>query len=127
MPNPARSGILIYAKDVAALSSFYEQVLAARKVHADAQHHVLVSPDTQLIIHAIPEQYGRDIVIESPPAARESQAIKPFFTVASLAEAERIAERCGGRAFGPLWPGPGMKVRNFCDTEGNIIHVREMT
>jgi predicted enzyme related to lactoylglutathione lyase len=126
MPGPARAGVLIYAKNLATLSAFYEQLLGARVIHADNDHHVLQSADAQLIIHAIPEQYSRDIVIQSPPVARQEQAFKPFFTVASLAEAERLAERCGGRAWGPLWPGPGMRVRNVCDVEGNIIHLREL-
>ncbi len=25
----------------------------------------------------------------------------------------------------PTWPGPGMRVRNVCDPEGNIVHLRE--
>jgi hypothetical protein len=27
--------------------------------------------------------------------------------------------------WGPVWAGPGMKVRNVCDPEGNIVHLRE--
>ncbi len=29
--------------------------------------------------------------------------------------------------WGPVWPGPQMKVRNICDPEGNILHLRELT
>lgn len=47
-------------------------------------------------------------------------------TVASLASAEQIAEECGGLVYSPLWPGPGMKVRNVCDPEGNVVHLREL-
>ena len=68
-PNPARAGVLFYAKDPARLSAFYERILGATVLHADADHRVLKSADTQLIIHAIPEQYSRDIVIASPPKA----------------------------------------------------------
>lgn len=125
MPAPARAGVLIYAKNLLSVSAFYEQVLDARVLHADDEHRVLQSSDAQLIIHAIPEQYSRSIVVQVPPVAREEQAIKPFFTVPSLATAERIAEQCGGRVWGPVWPGPGMQVRNVCDPEGNIVHLRE--
>jgi len=125
MLGPARTGVLIYAKNLGAVSSFYEQVLGAKEVHADADHTVLQSPDTQLIIHAIPRQYADGIDNEVPPVVRESQAIKPFFAVASLAEAERLAEELGGRVWGPVWPSPGMRVRNVCDPEGNIVHLRE--
>jgi predicted enzyme related to lactoylglutathione lyase len=126
MPGPARTGVLIYAKQLERMSAFYERLLGARVVHADAEHQVLQSPDVQLILHAIPPQYAASVDISVPPAARESQAIKPFFTVASLAEAEAVAGQYGGMVWGPVWPGPNMRVRNVCDPEGNIIHLREL-
>lgn len=61
----------------------------------------------------------------SPPEPREEQAIKPFFTVASLVVAESLVEQCRGRLCGPAWPGPGMRARIACDPEGNIAHLRE--
>jgi predicted enzyme related to lactoylglutathione lyase len=125
MTTPARSGVLIYAKQLDSMSAFYQRVLAAREVHADAQHRVLRSADAELILHAIPPHIAAEIRIESPPLPREEQAVKPFFTVASLAEAERVAVACGGRVHGPIWPGPGLRVRNVCDPEGNILHLRE--
>ena len=125
MPNLARAGVLFYAKNLALVSLFYERVLGAAVLHSDDEHRVLQSPDAQVIIHAIPAQYSNSIVIEVPPVPREAQAIKPFFTVESLAVAERIVEECGGKFWGPVWPGPGIRVRNVCDPEGNIVHLRE--
>ena len=125
MPGPARTGVLFYAKNLASVSSFYEQVLGARVVHSDDEHRVLQSPDVQLIIHAIPQQYASGIVIAVPPVPRDEQAIKPFFTVEKLAVAEALVAQWGGKVIGPIWPGPGMKVRNVCDPEGNIVHLRE--
>ncbi len=125
MSGPAKTGVLFYAKNLASVSAFYERVLGARVVHSDEEHRVLQSPDAQLIIHAIPPQYASGIVIEVPPVPREAQAIKPFFTVESLALAEAQVEQLGGRVWGPVWPGPGIKVRNVCDPEGNIVHLRE--
>ena len=124
MSGPARTGVLFYAKNLALVSAFYEQVLGAKLVHSDEEHRVLQSPDVQLIIHAIPQQYASSIVIEVPPVPRGEQAIKPFFTVESLAVAEALAEQLGGKVCGPIWPGPGMRVRNVCDPEGNIVHLR---
>ncbi len=125
MAGPARTGILFYARHLATLSAFYERLLGARVLHADLEHRVLETPDVQLIIHAIPASHAESIVIEVPPVPRESQAIKPFFTVPSLAAAEPLVESLGGRLHGPVWPGPGLRVRNVCDPEGNIIHLRE--
>ena len=125
MAGPTRTGVLIYAKDLGPMSCFYQAVLGARVVHADSEHQVLQSPEFQVILHAIPPPYSHSIVIEKPPEPREEQAIKPFFTVESLAVAEPIVEQLGGKVCGPVWPAPGMKVRNVCDPEGNIVHLRE--
>jgi len=125
MSDVARTGVLIYAKDLAPLSAFYETVLGARVVHADEDHRVLMSPDAQLIMQSIPAHIASDIVIAAPPAPREAQAIKPFFTVSDLAAAEQTAEALGGRVLGPIWPGPGFRSRNVCDPEGNIVNLRE--
>jgi predicted enzyme related to lactoylglutathione lyase len=127
MTSPARAGVLIYANDVERTSMFYEKVLNATVLHADQEHRVLQAEDTQLILHAIPAQYAESIVIPRPPAAREQQAIKPFFTVPDLDSAERMARESGGLVWGPVWSGPGMRVRNVCDPEGNIIHLRQST
>ena len=125
MSGPARSGILFYARNLLAVSAFYEGVLGARVLHADEEHRVLQSPDTQLIIHSIPAQYASFVVVEVAPVPRVEQAIKPFFTVDSLASAESLVEHFGGRVWGPVWAGPGIRVRNVCDPEGNIVHLRE--
>lgn len=124
MPGPARTGVLFYAKHVESVSTFYGRILGAQVVFADATHQVLQSPDMQLIIHAIPPEFAGGIVIDVPPAPRENQAIKPFFTVADLAAAESLVEQLGGRVCGPPWRGPGITVRNVCDPEGNIVHLR---
>lgn len=125
MTGPARAGVLIYAKDLARVSTFYERVLGARVLHADHEHRVIQSSDAQLVIHAIPPRYANEVVVATPPEPRLQQAIKPFFTVASLALAERTAAQCGGLVHGPVWPGPGFRARNVCDPEGNIVHLRE--
>lgn len=125
MTGPARAGVLIYAKDLARVSTFYERVLGARVLNADDEHRVIQSADAQLVIHAIPAPHADAVVVASPPEPREEQAIKPFFTVASLTVAERVAEECGGLVHGPIWPGPGFRARNVCDPEGNIVHLRE--
>lgn len=125
MSRPARSGVLVYAKDLARMARFYSAVLDAREVHADEAHRVLVNADAQIILHAMPPAIAAEILIHSPPLPREEQAIKPFFTVSSLAQAEETASAHGGMALGPIWPAPGMRVRNVCDPEGNIVHLRE--
>lgn len=124
MPGPARAGALIYAKDLERLSGFYRTLLGMRLLAADAHHHVIESADFQLIVHAIPPQIAATFEIASPPVVRDEQAIKLFFTMGSLGDAEARAAQLGGGALGPVYDGPGFKARNMFDPEGNVFHLR---
>lgn len=125
MAAPVRSGTLIYAKDLALLASFYRQLLSLSEVHASDELVVLRSPDVELIVHQIPAHIAETIVVESPPVPREDGAIKPFFAVASFAEAQALATGMGGALVGPQYQGPGFRITNAYDPEGNIIQLRE--
>lgn len=125
MPGPARAGALIYARDLQRLSGFYQALLGMRLLKADAEHHVIESADLQLIIHAVPPHIAATFTLSSPPKPREEQAIKLFFTVPSLAAAAGMASSLGGAVFGQEYQGPGFKVRNGYDPEGNIFQVRQ--
>jgi hypothetical protein len=125
MPGPARAGALLYAKNTESLAGFYETILSMMRLHASPELIVLESPDIQLLIHAIPPHIASSIVIKTPPERREQVALKLFFTVPSLAEARSVAASLGGEVFTEQWEGPGFRVCNACDPEGNIFQVRE--
>jgi len=130
MPAAVGSGTLIYAKDLALLASFYRVLLSMSEVHASDELVVLRShegrsPQAELIVHRIPAHIAETIVIASPPVLREDTAIKPFFTVASFAEAAAHATSMGGGLFGPQYEGPGFRITNAYDPEGNIMQLRE--
>ena len=125
MAGPARAGALIYAHDLERLARFYEGVLAMRRLHGDADYVVLESVDIQLVIHAIPSHIAETFTIASPPELREDAAIKLFFTVPSIAAAQRAALGLGGEVFEEEWNGGGFLARNARDPEGNIFQVRE--
>ncbi|MCV2353058.1 glyoxalase/bleomycin resistance/dioxygenase family protein [Paucibacter sp. B2R-40] len=125
MAGPARAGALIYAHSLDKLSSFYQQVLGMSLLHANAEIHVIASPDFQLIIHALPAHIAASFSIAAPPVQREEQAIKLFFSVDSLAAAADRARALGGDLFGPVYAGPGFQMRNAYDLEGNVLQLRE--
>lgn len=106
------------------MASFYETLVPMTRVHASEELIVLQSPDLQLIVHAMPPAIASTVVITSPPERRET-ALKLFFTLSSLAAAEATAARLGGEVFSEQWQGPGFRVRNACDPEGNLFQVRE--
>ena len=127
MSGPARAGAVIYAVDLSRMATFYETLLGMRRLSAAADHEILESSDMHLVVHAIPAIIASTITIASPPELREDTPIKLFFTVPSLAEAQRIASTVGGEVFDETWEGEGFLARNGRDPEGNIFQVREFT
>lgn len=127
MPGPARAGALLYAKDVERLAAFYQTLLPMVRIHAAAELIVLESPDFQLVVHAMPPDRAAQVVVTSPPVLREQTAVKLFFTVISLQEAGSTAAGQGGEVLPGLWYGPGFRVCNACDPEGNVFQLREQT
>lgn len=125
MTRASRAGAVIYAKDLAKLSAFYQQLLSMQVLKADTQHEVLNSADFQLVLHAIPPHIAATITIPQPLAPREDAAIKLYFSVDSLADAKRLSESLGGAVFDNEWAGPGFRMRNGCDPEGNIFQLRQ--
>ena len=125
MPTPARAGLFIYALRLERVAAFYESLLGMRRLHADSDHVVLHSADMQLIVQAIPPEYAQGITIGSPPERRTEQALKFFFTVASLDTARALAAALGGSLDTQAWTGPGFTACNAVDPEGNVLQLRE--
>lgn len=125
MSGPARAGLYVYAIDSERISKFYESVAGMYRLHETDELTVLQSPDIQLLVHKIPTQIAKDIVISSPPEKREKTALKFFFTVPSLAEARKNASSLGGEIFNENFGGPGFVVCSAMDPEGNVFQVRE--
>ena len=124
MAGPAQAGLFIYAKDVARLADFYEAVLGMSRAFATEELIVVQSPDIQLVVHAMPVQVAATVTITAPPQRRDT-ALKFFFTVPSIAAARSSAATLGGEVIDEQWEGPGFRVCNACDPEGNVFQVRE--
>ena len=127
MAGPARAGVLVYAKNLSRLSTFYCAVLGGVVRAADHEHHVIATADLQIVVHAIPAVIAETFTVEVPPVLREDAAFKPFFTVLSLAAAREAAHQHGGGVFEEEWQGPRFVVRNAFDPGGNIFQVRGLT
>lgn len=125
VPNPARAGLFVYAKDLARLATFYEALLGMTRVHATPEIVVLRSPDLQLVVHAMPAHVAAQVELAQPPVRREDAAYKFFHPVPSLAAAHATAASLGGEVLPEQWRGPGFVVRNAVDPEGNIFQLRE--
>lgn len=123
------TGAVIFAKDMARLAAFYQQVCGLQHGGGDKGHVALHAGDSLLVVHAIPRGIAKTIVIEQPPQRREDTPIKPVFGVASLAAARAFAAALGGVVDGPQreWTYERLgRTRTMCDghdPEGNVFQL----
>lgn len=127
MPGPARVGTLIYALHLDRMHAFYAGLLGLRVLAQDAEHIVLQGDGVQLVLCAIPPEHAADVALGTPPTPRNTQALKPFFTVADLTRAEHDVQHLGGGVLPQVWDGPGFRALNVFDPEGNILQLRAFT
>jgi predicted enzyme related to lactoylglutathione lyase len=125
-PKPKPS-IVVFAKDIAKLAHFYQEVVEMSVAHADKGHIVLDQQGFQLVIHGIPTKIAAQIQITEPPQIRENTPIKPCLPVASIDSARLRAADLGG-SVGPKsqeWEARGFRACDGHDPEGNVFQVRE--
>lgn len=127
MTNQALAAAVIYAKDVARVSTFYARVAGLNATHTEADHTSLESPALQLYIVAMNPAIAAKVEIAQPPAVRENTALKFIFPVESLAEARRLAAECGGalKSAQAEWAFNGWRHCDGHDPEGNVFQLRE--
>lgn len=123
MDNPHKPGAVIFTGNVEGLTRFYQGVARLEHVGGDRAHAILESSTFQLVVHAIPGETKAPV----PPVAREDGYIKPFFPVASLAEARTRALELGGmlRPVSAEWEARGFRACDGMDPDGNVIQCRE--
>lgn len=121
------AGLVIFAKDIRRVAAFYEAVAGLAVAESQKDHVVLRSATLELVVHGIPARIARQIEISTPPAPREDSALKPFFPVASLAQAREQAAALGGGllASGREWEARGFRACDGFDPEGNVLQCRE--
>jgi len=123
----ARTGTVLYAKNVDRVVAFYSAVLGLQIRGGDDTYVVLESPGFQLVVLRIPDHIASSIVITVPPTRRANAAIKPVFFVPSIAAVRATAEACGGvlNSTEEEWFFQGFTVCDGLDPEGNVVQFRE--
>ena len=123
MSSNVRSGVVIFTGDLQRLAKFYEAMTGLSVHFTDEKHTVLASENFELVIHAIS---GESKVTE-PVVARQDTYIKPFFPVASIAQARDRAAALGGKLHpaDTEWEARGFRACDAIDPDGNVIQFRE--
>ncbi len=106
------------------MKEFYRQMTGAQPVNTEwTDTWALFDTDgTRFALHAIPEEYARNIEISSPPKPRETSPVKLIFAVDNVP-----AERTRLVAMGiTMLQRPWQNVAEQCeglDPEGNIFQI----
>jgi predicted enzyme related to lactoylglutathione lyase len=127
MKSRPKPSVVVFAKSVPTLASFYREVAQMTTVHEDADHVVLDDQAFQVVIHGIPKDIAATIRITEPPAIREDTPLKLCLPVPSLERARTTAAALGGR-LGPKgreWEARGFRACDGHDPEGNVFQARE--
>lgn len=121
-------GAVIFAKDVARLAAFYEQIFSLAVKYATPDKVILETSSLLLVIHAIPADVASSINITEPPLMRENCALKLILPVQSLAETRAKAHALGGGLAPEAmeWSAGNFNACDGFDPEGNVLQFREI-
>ena len=121
-------GAVIFAKDVARLAAFYEQIFSLAVKYATPDKVILETSSLLLVIHAIPADVASSINITEPPLMRENCALKLILPVQSLAETRAKAHVLGGGLAPETmeWSAGNFNACDGFDPEGNMLQFREI-
>ena len=121
------SALVIFAVNVKAMADFYEAVagFSADPRAGDSKKDIRLGKEgEELLIHSIPPQIAKTIVIETPPLAREESAMKPIFDVESLSSALEQVTLRGGLVTDRTFTLDGLTRHDIVDPEGNVVQLR---
>lgn len=115
MSNVPKSGVILYSKNIKALSQFYSEVFGMAVLRETEDFVSMAGDDFNMVIHVPP--------VEIPD--NNFNRLKIFLTVeSSLLTREKVVA-LGGQARDGEWSNPVFKVCNIADPEGNHIQLRE--
>ena len=122
----SRAQVVLYAKNLASMQQFYQTLFRLEVEHAAADHVVLASPVSRLIIVQTPQSIASSIQLSDPPARRTETPIKLVFDVEEIGAARKAALDLGGRidAAESEWTYQGCRVCDGQDPEGNVVQLR---
>ena len=125
--TPASQGLVVYAKDKARVSAFYQRTLLLAVVENEPTHDLLQGAGVEVVVHAIPAAHAKGIHINQPPQPRADTPFKPTFAVADLNTVRAAVEATGGwlKAAGEAWHFRGATVLDGHDPEGNIVQFKQ--
>jgi catechol 2,3-dioxygenase-like lactoylglutathione lyase family enzyme len=126
MSYAARSGAVLFAKDIDRIATFYSAVLGLDEASRAGDHILLESPGFQLVVHRAVSLGSGAHGDGETPSRRASAAFKPVFFVPSISRLRSVAEAHGGvvEPADKEWSFNGATVCDGLDPEGNVVQFR---
>lgn len=127
MPKQSVSVLtVVYAKNLAKVSAFYEQTLRLERAEVEAAHILLSNGEIEVAVIQAPKSIAGALVLSVPPEPRIASPLKVSFTVEELARVRKAAEATGGslKPEQAAWSWRGYRHLDGNDPEGNIVQFR---
>jgi predicted enzyme related to lactoylglutathione lyase len=126
-PAAIHQGLVVFAKNKARVSAFYQQTLGLIPLESETSHDLLRGPGLEVVVHAIPRKIAASITVQRPPVLRQDTPLKPTFMVADLQAVRGAAVATGGglKPDEGAWHFRGCRVLDGWDPEGNIVQFKQ--
>lgn len=126
-PNTSHQGLVVFAKNKARVSAFYQQTLGLTPRESASSHDLLRGGGLEVVVHSIPRKIAAGISIQRPALPREDTPLKPTFVVDNLAAVRAAAQATGGylKPDEGAWHFRGYKVLDGWDPEGNVVQFKQ--
>ena len=113
-------GAVLFVKEFDRMLGFYQGALGLAVLPGQSEGWALLDAGgATLALHAIPEEFAKDIAISSPPAAREETPLKLVFEVPDLDAARAHLAAHGAVVLEPKPWG----ACDVLDPEGNVFQI----
>jgi predicted enzyme related to lactoylglutathione lyase len=127
MIRPAKSGAVVYVKDLHRMRDFYTGVFRMGTVEETGDYCVMETEILILSLVLVPAHIAARITRSDPPSPRKDAAIKLAFWVDSIEEVRRVIPELGGSLdpSSTQWEFRGGVHCDGFDPEGNVFQIVE--
>ncbi|MBI3154263.1 MAG: hypothetical protein HYZ20_02545 [Burkholderiales bacterium] len=125
---PVPVQIVVYAKDLDRLASFYASALGLAVAERSRTFVVLHGEGLEVAIVAMPAEVAAGIPLRSPPVPLEDTPIKVSFLVPSIEACRSVVAGAGGQLKPPeaAWVWRAQVHLDGVDPEGNVFQLRQL-
>jgi catechol 2,3-dioxygenase-like lactoylglutathione lyase family enzyme len=119
------SKIVLWVSDLTAQADFYGKLLGAQVISSTDAFAELTDRTNTVLLHVLPAEYREATPLKAELPPQEEVAIKPVFSVASIAEARSAVGDTFARFGGAPATYGDYSYLDLVDPEGNVIQLQQ--